>query len=121
MAEVQHFLNCIPVRSVRAEKAIYQPGTLRLVSLRCFCNAIIMVVHLYLQKKQTLVLSTLKLNLPELRGISLEGLPSVHPFALHMNNLHLTDQVCEYSGVIGQDRELVHSGDFVQLSSCHEV
>lgn len=32
-AEVQHFLNSVPMRQARAEKAIYQPGTLRLVSL----------------------------------------------------------------------------------------
>lgn len=60
--------------------------------------------------------STMQLNLPDAKGIILEDLPVQQPpFTVHWDHLSLDDTIQEFRGVIGQDGELVHVGDFVML------
>lgn len=41
------------------------------------------------------------------------------PFTVHLDYLNPTDIIKEFYGVIGQDGELIHAGDYVELRSAH--
>ena len=38
---------------------------------------------------------------------------------VHLDHLNLTDIVKQFGGMIGQNGQLVHDGDFVELNSPH--
>ena len=57
------------------------------------------------------------LCLAEIQEVTLGDLKNqTQPFVLHLNNIHPSDMVQEFNSVIGQDGELINSGDYVQLS-----
>lgn len=57
-------------------------------------------------------LSALTINLPDVttENLCLCDLDS-NQFAVHWNHVCLDDKVHEFHGVIGQDKELIHTGD----------
>lgn len=72
--------------------------------------------------KTVVQFSAVKLNLPDIE----DGTPCIAnlqhqqpSFTFHWDHLSLDDRVQEFRAVIGQDREMVHIGDFVELSSSH--
>ena len=54
--------------------------------------------------------------LPNGQDVPLDNLQP--PFSLHIGHMDLSDLVTHFDGVIGKDGELIHTGDFVRLSSC---
>ena len=72
--------------------------------------------------KQSVHLSAVQLNLPDAGGETV-CMANFHcqqsPFTIHWDQFNLDDLVQEFHAVIGQDRELIHIGDFVKLSSTH--
>jgi hypothetical protein len=70
-----------------------------------------------------ILFSAVNLDLPDADSgvVTIAGLALQHPsFVTHWDNLKLDDKVNVFRGVIGQDRELVHVGDFVKLTAHHE-
>ena len=64
--------------------------------------------------------SALALNLPDApnRTVCI-GDPDSHLFATHWDHVRLDENIHEFLGVIGQDKELVHAGDFLELTFAH--
>ena len=61
------------------------------------------------------------LCLAEIQEVTLGDLQNqTQPFALHLNDIHPSDMVQDFNGVIGQDGELINAGDYVQLSSDYQ-
>lgn len=70
--------------------------------------------------KKSVQFYAVQFELPDAQGVALGDLPLVQPpFILHLDHLCLSDEIKKFQGVIGQDRELIHTGDFVLLSSVH--
>lgn len=70
--------------------------------------------------KHTFVqVSTLELQLPGAVGRTLSTLQL--PFEVHLDPVHMEDLIQEFHGVIAQDGELVHRGNFVQLSAPYQM
>jgi len=60
------------------------------------------------------------LDLPDAKGVPMGHLSSQQqPFLLHYHDLDSEDEVEVFRCVIGQNGKLIHSGDFVKLSSNH--
>ena len=58
--------------------------------------------------------------LPDAQGFFLGDLQFQQPpFTLHFDHIQPDDAIGEFHGVIGQDGEIVHTGDYVELSSAH--
>lgn len=58
--------------------------------------------------------------LPDAQGVSLRHLESQQPpFTLHFDHIQSDDVIREFLGFVGQDGELVHTGDYVELSLAH--
>lgn len=58
--------------------------------------------------------------IPDARGVSVGDLPLQQPpFAVHFDHVQPHEAVDEFHGVIGQDGELTHKDDYVELSSHH--
>ena len=65
-------------------------------------------------------LCDLELKLAENPRATVGDLSSQQPsMTVHLDHLNLTDIVKQFCGVIGQNGELVHDGDFVELNSPH--
>ena len=63
---------------------------------------------------------TLGLMLPDAQGVSLGDLPFQQPpFTLHFGHIQPHDMIEEFRGVIGQDGELIHTNEYVELRSAH--
>ena len=65
--------------------------------------------------------SSLKLMMPDTAGVSLADLQLQRPqlFTIHLNHIEPHEPLEEFHGVIGQDGELIHKDDYVELTSCH--
>ena len=64
--------------------------------------------------------STLQLNFPDALGVAMCDL-SRHqqPFDVHHDGIGMDDEVRTFKCVIGQNRKLIHMGDYVKLSHAH--
>ena len=61
------------------------------------------------------------LSLADIQEVTLGDLQTrSQPFTLHLKDIHPSDMVQEFNGVIAQDGELVTAGDYVQLSSDYQ-
>ncbi len=73
--------------------------------------------------KRVVLFSVMNVDLPDAQSgvVTIAGLALQHSsFVARWDHLKLDDEVHVFRGVIGQDRELVHVGDFVKLTSHHE-
>lgn len=79
------------------------------------------IEHLKMQesKNKAVLFSSLCVNIAELHGASIATLQTQQLFTTHLNYLHPQELVKEFTAVIGQDRQLIHVGDCVELSSHH--
>lgn len=79
------------------------------------------VNFVYKAIKKVIQLSALKLNLHgENETLCVGNLQHQQPsLSTHWDYLSFDDRVQEFHAVIGEDREMVHIGDFVELSSSH--
>ena len=64
---------------------------------------------------------SLCVNIPELLGVSIATLQTQQLFTTHLNFLQPHELVQEFKAVIGQDRQLIHVGDYVELCSQYQV
>ncbi|SMN01279.1 hypothetical protein SPONL_1900 [uncultured Candidatus Thioglobus sp.] len=113
-------MNSTPMHELHCNKTIYQPGTLRGVSETChrLCMLLLYVVKQKVLKATPF--SAVKLDLPDAQGgVVTVGNLSLQqpPFVIHWSQLKHDDLVHAFHGVIGQNRELVHTGDFVKLTA----
>ena len=119
---VQHFMNSTPLHKLHCNKTIYQPGTLKKVS-EIILFIIVCYINFVNQKvPQAIPFSAVTLDLPDVQGgvVTVTNLSLQQPpFDIHWSNLKHDDLVHVFHGVIGQNRELVHTGDFVMLTSVH--
>ena len=65
--------------------------------------------------KQALEISAMLLELPGIEGTTLQDLPL--PFEVRLDPLHSRSVIQEFQGVITQNGQLVHRGDYVKLTS----
>lgn len=81
------------------------------------------VEHLKMQesKNKAVQFSSLCVNIAELPDAStcIATLQTQQLFTTHLNYLHPQELVKEFTAVVGQDRQLIHVGDCVELSSHH--
>lgn len=72
-------------------------------------------------KNKAVKFSSLCVNIPELPDAStcIATLQTEPLFTTHLRNLHPQELVKEFTAVVGQDRQLIHVGDCVELSSHH--
>ena len=68
-------------------------------------------------KNKAVQFSSLCVNIPELYGASIATLQTQQLFMTHLNFLHPHELVQEFTAVIGQDRQLINVGDYVELRS----
>ena len=75
-------------------------------------------LHFQRKNSSSLNASSLKLTLPD---VSLGDLQVQRPqhFTVHLDHIEPHESIEEFHGVIGQDGELVHKDDYVELTSCH--
>lgn len=73
-----------------------------------------------MQKQKVKQFSSLLLNLPDAssRPLCIGNLDQ-DLYVTHWDNVRLDENVCEFHGVIGQDKELIHLGYFVELAFAH--
>ena len=96
---------------IHSDKVIYLPGTLRKVSdaLLYLCLLLVLAV----QKAKVNKFSALVLNFPD-TTVCIGNL-DLHVYTACWD-VCLDEEVCEFHGVIGQDKQLIHTGDFVELT-----
>lgn len=78
---------------------------------------------LHFQRKNcsSLNASSLELMLPDAPNNSLGDLQLQQPqhFIIHLDHVQPHEPIEEFRGVIGQNGELIHKNDYVELSSCY--
>ncbi len=89
----------------------------------CIVYFSLLVLIIQRGKHGAMKFSSIRLNLPEAEGVSLSDLHTRQPhFSVHLEHLLPDDTIEEYFGMIGQEGEFIHTGDYIKLcSSDHEV
>lgn len=68
-------------------------------------------------KNKAVQFCNLCLNMPEQFGASVTTIQTQQSFTTHLNLLQPHDLVKEFTAMIGQDGQLIHVGDYVELCS----
>lgn len=124
---VQAFLNQLPSKQLHNDKAIYQPGSLRMKASSSFCKSwkknyvLITYFNITWQNKDTTTKQLGKIVVSG-RGISAVSLTELCPSSVFLPPpLTTMTPVTSFNAVVAQSGQLAHCGSFVRVQENEEV